>query len=407
MTHEQKVLSRRYIAYQAFRSMYFIGVSWFFFYRLFMSDQQIGLLDGIAFVIGILAEIPSGALADLVGRARIVRLGMLLMAAGFLVQGLSSSFTPILIGQIIFLFGIAFTSGADDALFFDKLKFDRDSHEWRRLVMRGTQVSRATALIALVVGGALYSVDYRLAWHLNVVAFCLAAVALWGIRDQRVKRAKVSLGKAVTNYFGVITQGYREFTKPELLPYLPLIFSLQGLFYTFGFGLLRPALIDRFTFDAFWGSVIVASSNIVTVVALHYLMRNNQHIAEKKFLTALAGLAVAALVATIFPVGKVGLLIVIYLHVAEHILYPFMSEILNKHTAEAQRATVLSFASLLKSLPYAVLAPLIGWLNGIGHLEYYLVVWAVFVVLSAWFYTAKVARSVLFAPHEIVEEERL
>lgn len=383
--------------------MYFIGVSWFFFYRLFMSDQQIGLLDGIAFVIGILAEIPSGALADMLGRARIVKIGMLLMAAGFLTQGLSSSFTPILIGQIIFLFGIAFTSGADDALFFDALKFKKDSHEWRHVVMRGVQASRLAAFVALIAGGALYSIDYRLAWYLNAASFALAAAALWGMHDPKIEKVKMTFKSSIQEYLGMIKQGYHEFTKPELRPYLPLIFSVQGLFYTVGFGLLRPVLVDRFTFDAFWGSVIVASSNIVTIAVLKYLMRKNQTIPEKRFLITISGIAAACLAATVFPIGKIGLLVVVYMQVAEHILYPFMSEILNRHAAPAHRATVLSFASLLKSLPYALLAPLIGWLNGIHHLEYYLIGWTILVVVSTIYYVWQERKPAMISAQELLK----
>jgi MFS family permease len=107
--------------------MWFFGVVWLYFYRLYVTDQQVGLLDGIAFAIGLVAEVPSGALADKFGRDRMVRLGQVFIAGGILVQVLGHSFTAFVIGQAIMMIGFSLISGADDALFFEKLGFDQDS----------------------------------------------------------------------------------------------------------------------------------------------------------------------------------------------------------------------------------------------------------------------------------------
>ena len=65
-----------------------------------------------------------------------------------------------------------------------------------------------------------------------------------------------------------------------------------------------------------------------------------------------------------------------------------MSEILNNHAPDEQRATVLSVASFLKSLPYIFLAPLIGYLNTNGTLEYFLITWAILIFVAVFFYVS-------------------
>ena len=86
MTNEQQWLARKYITYRTLINMWFVGAIWLYFYRLFITDQQVGILDGLAFAIGLLAEVPSGALADKFGRDRTVKLGQLLSGSGFLIQ---------------------------------------------------------------------------------------------------------------------------------------------------------------------------------------------------------------------------------------------------------------------------------------------------------------------------------
>ncbi len=68
MTENQQWLSRKYIVYRTVTNIWFVGAAWLYFYRLFINDQRVGILDGLAFTIGLIAEVPSGALADKFGR---------------------------------------------------------------------------------------------------------------------------------------------------------------------------------------------------------------------------------------------------------------------------------------------------------------------------------------------------
>jgi ABC-type nitrate/sulfonate/bicarbonate transport system permease component len=63
-----------------------------------------------------------------------------------------------------------------------------------------------------------------------------------------------------------------------------------------------------------------------------------------------------------------------------------MSEIINNRADEDQRATVLSVATFLKSTPYIALAPIIGYLNTTGRLEYFLISWSLLIVIAIGMY---------------------
>ena len=91
MTHKQKAISRKFLIYQLFSNLWFIGAVWLYFYRLFITDQQVGFLDGMAFGIGLVAQIPTGALADRFGRDKITRLGLILEGVGLLTQALHNN----------------------------------------------------------------------------------------------------------------------------------------------------------------------------------------------------------------------------------------------------------------------------------------------------------------------------
>ena len=200
ITVTQKYLSRKYIAYNTLSNLWFVGAVWLYFYRMFITDYQVGLLDGFAFAIGLVAEVPSGALADRFGRARMVKLGQILAGGGLLIQALGSSFLPFFVGQAIMMIGVSFVSGADEALFFQKLNFDRTSVNWRRLVTRASQIALIGTVLATVAGGWLHTINPRIPWILTGLAFITAAFLIWPIKDEQPQKVKQGLLPEMEGY---------------------------------------------------------------------------------------------------------------------------------------------------------------------------------------------------------------
>ncbi|MCL2038033.1 MFS transporter [Candidatus Saccharibacteria bacterium] len=386
MTDQQRRLSRRYIIYRFMTDLWFINAVWLYFFRLFITDQQIGILDGITSMIGLLAMIPSGALADKFGRDKIVRLGWILVGGGYLVQAAGSSYTPFFVGQTILIVGLSLAAGADEALFFDKLKFKKQSTHWRKLVTRGTQASLVALLVAVLVGGFMYSIHPRLPFVLTGLAFIGATLLIWSIKDDRPKKSRQKLLPELKDYLHDIRTGFAQFRLPKLWLYVPFILTVQGLFYAVGYGMLRLVLMDRFTFDPLWGSVVIASCIIITMGLLSCMHKNADRLSEKKVLTLIGLSAAAGLLLSIANIGLWGYFVILILYAGDRILEPFMSEILNNRSPENQRATVLSVASFLKSLPYVALAPIIGYLNMHGNLWIFLIIWPILIVASIVLY---------------------
>lgn len=386
LTQNQRWLSRKYLAYEFLTNLFFVGAVWLYFYRLFITDQQVGILDGFAFAIGLIAEVPSGALADRFGRDKMVKLGQFLAGSGLLIQAFGSSFVPFFVGQAIMMVGISFVSGADEALFFGKLNFDRASVNWRKLVTRGSQVALVGLLVATIAGGWLHTINPRIPWILTGLAFIGSVLLIWSIKDTRPEKDKQKLSVELKENLASIKSGFAQFRTPKLLLYVPIILTVQGLFYTAGWGLLRLVLLDRFHFDPFWGSIVIATSSLITVGILALMHKYAENMSERRVLTLISLSAAASLLLSIADIGMWGYFVIFALYAGEHVLYPFMSEVLNNRAEENQRATVLSVASFLRTLPYVVLAPIIGYLNTHNKLEHFLITWAILIFVAILLY---------------------
>jgi len=85
---------------------------------------QIGLLEGVAWLLTAFLEVPTGAVADRWGRKASVAMGCLLYGfAMFLI--LAKALSPaFLLGYALWNSSMAFVSGADVALLYETLKAD-------------------------------------------------------------------------------------------------------------------------------------------------------------------------------------------------------------------------------------------------------------------------------------------
>ena len=367
-------------------NFFFVSAVWLYFYRIFITDQQIGILDGVAFAIGLIAEVPSGALADRFGRDKMVKLGQLLAGGGYLIQAFGGSFMPFFVGQSIMMIGIAFVSGADEALFFGKLNFAHTSVNWRKLVMRASQVALISSLIGTIAGGWLYAINPRIPWMLTGLSLISSVFLIWSIKDTRPEKDKQKLSVELQEHFASIKAGFAQFRAPKLLLYIPIIITVQGLFYTAGEGLLRLVLLNRFHFDVFWGSVVIATSSLITVGILAVMHKYAENLSERRVLTLISLGAVMSLLLSLADIGIWGYFVIFALYAGDHVLYPFVSEVLNSRAEENQRATVLSVASFFRTLPYVILAPIIGYLNMHNNLEYFLIIWAILIFVAILLY---------------------
>lgn len=379
-----KQIERRYLAYQLFRNFWLVGAIWLLYYRLFMSDQQVGVLDAISFSLGLLAEIPSGALADYLGRKKLIIVGLICGGIGMAMQGFIGSYGGILAGQLLVTTGWAFCSGADTALFYEAVIKEKPTYDWKKLVAKGGQVLLATSLVAYVIGGYLFTLSPGLPFIVMGVISLLAIFPVVGVSEIRRKKDGSSHG-----YVSDLKDGTKQLLLHEVLPYLSLIIVLQGILYTYGFGLLRPLLQVRFGLDAQGGAWALAIIGIFVFIAISLQAKYIHTIKESRAVTYFVVSTAAVLLLATQNIGVLGVLVLFVMNANEYLMEPWINEALNKHISSKHRATALSAAAFLKSAPYVLSAMLIGYLSTQGLLHYYLYCASIGVVLAGFVYTYK------------------
>jgi DHA3 family tetracycline resistance protein-like MFS transporter len=103
-------------------------------------------------------QVPTGLLADAFSRRWAVAVGLGLVGAGFILEGLVPNFTAIAIAQVVWGIGATLSDGADDAWITDEVGEERAGP----LFLRGSQFAQAAGLLGIFVGVGLASVRLNL-----------------------------------------------------------------------------------------------------------------------------------------------------------------------------------------------------------------------------------------------------
>lgn len=362
----------------ALTNLWFFTGSWLYFYRLYMSDRQIGVLDGLVFGIGVLAEVPSGALADLLGRKRQLQLGLLLMSGGFLLQGFAQSYWYILTGMVLFTVGMAFVSGSDDALVYDSLDAEHKSNLWEKVIARKFQVMHAVTIASFLVGGALYLLQFRLPFILAGVGGLIAFFVASTFKEAPMTEKNPS----VKAYVKQNIEGMGYLFRRHMWLCVFMAFVVLGVGYAFDVGVIKPLMLDSFGFTANAQAVINAVAGGLAILALTQLTRLRKVLGEKRGLITLAVLMAAGFFASSYPIAGFGLLAFLLIFIANSLAEPWFNDVVQNEVPSSHRATALSTLALIQKLPYVALSPIAGAAAFGGNLS------AFFLGLSACIFAA-------------------
>ena len=113
-----------------------------------LSAPQLALYGAVLAITGLLAEVPTGVLADAISRKWSLVIAHLVLGAGMVLMGLVTAFPLILVSQVLWGLGWTFSSCADVAWLTDELDRPVRTASVLMTAARWEQVGAACGLIA-------------------------------------------------------------------------------------------------------------------------------------------------------------------------------------------------------------------------------------------------------------------
>jgi MFS family permease len=323
-----------------------------------LSLTQVTLLDSAFWLTMVLTEVPTGAVADTLGRKQSQLIGMVLATGSILLFGLAPNYPLLIVANSLWAFAITFISGADLAFFYDTLRELGREDEYPRYRGLLSAVVLTAIAISSLLGGFVGQFSLGATFWLTAVLMMVGIIFLLWLKEPPLEPdpdtgQKMSYRQTLKVAFGAIRKNV-------------------SLRYALGYSsllLLMPAAI-RVTFIQPYTVAIglpIASLGIIALVfrlfqvaGSAYAGKTLQHMGEWRLLVFSPLFTFLGLLAIGGINSWVGIAIFAPTGFFTAVALPAIETVINRQTPGAVRATILSVDSLLFRLLTALLEPGVG-----------------------------------------------
>ncbi|HKE01561.1 MAG TPA: MFS transporter [Planctomycetota bacterium] len=351
---------------------------WFLVAERGLDLAGFAALQSVYYGTTLAAELPTGLLADRIGRRPVLALASISQATGFAVLARTTTFAGFAAAQVLLGLGQAMLSGTVSALLYDSLRAMRRESEYLACESRAIVARLAGTSAAFLLGGAL-------AKHASLAATAWASLA-WtalALPIALAMREPRHVG-AAPHPLATLRGTIRDVARSADLRWAAALFAvlfvaLRAAFHLYGPGFERAGVRDYLSIG-----VVFAALNVVAAVSTRFAGRAAGAFGERRLLVGCL-FALAATFAALAGTSWTPLVLAIFFaqQVPFGLHFPVVASFVNHRAAADRRATTLSLFSLLGRASFALVFPLIGALAEARGLASALAATAALVALPA------------------------
>lgn len=343
-----------------------------------LTLAQFSLSNLVWAVTIVLLEVPSGALADVLGRRKLVVAAALLMISemGVLLIAEPQPSTTLLALFCLnrFLSGAAeaMASGADEALVYDSLKEAGQEDQWAKVLEWQTRLSSLAFFTVMLLGAAVYDPEFltkatqmfgqeyqftkeqtlKLPIWLTLASGVIALLAAWSMKPTESENQPCQ--KPSEAFRKVAEVGRRLMRRLDLASIIAatvLLDQVARVSMT-----LSSQTFAVLGFQERWFGVIGAGFALVGALIARPAKLMAENRSQSFLFWMLVGLSLFGLFGQAMSSGWLGLLFLASLSMVMNFVGFFSSYFINQASESAERATTLSFRGLGLNVAFGVVS---------------------------------------------------
>ncbi len=350
-----------------------------------LNKTQIFTIQAAYALSILIMEIPSGYLADIIGRRKTLILGALFMPIGIGVYAFTHSFYSFLAAEFIIAVGNSMRSGCDSALVYDTLIQLKQESEYKKFEGRSFFYARIGTSVSSIAGGLLALLSLKMPFYANMATSVLMLpVALLLIEPQRKKLESASPVKDILKISRFC------FTHPRL-----------RWFMFYGALIRSTGVIGVWAYFLYYESIGIGIAYFGVIFAGWQLSSafgsRFAHIIEKRVGRSRSVYLILLIAPTFILLGLLNTPLLLPLIFCNAFLFglafPLILDAMNRLVDSDVRATALSVANMTGSLSFVILSPLFGKLVDVLSLSDAFIVMGTFFIIYGSLNAAKIVHN--------------
>ncbi len=356
---------RRFYAFRLLATSYlWVPVFVAFMRSRGLDFDHIALLHALYSVVVILVEVPTGALADRIGRRHSLMLGALAMVASCLVAYHAYTFTAFALAEVLAAVSMALCSGADSAYLFDLLKRNRCAEQYPQRESTASAWHQAGSGLACAAGGFLgYFVELSFPYLATAAVSATAfAIATRMRAEPPAAKSDNTATAELREYLRHMGQSVRDVAQNRQLAWTIAYSAVVFVLLRSTVVLYQPYLEAR-GFLLWEIGLIYAASFLLAAVAARRFHTVRHLLGEDTLVFGLlATLAISFLLLSQLGGEWAPLSMFALQAVANGLYSPLAKTMLNRSIDSSERrATVLSVESIARRMALGLFWPIAGW----------------------------------------------
>lgn len=334
---------------------------------LFWQDCGLDMVDIFAlqalFAVAVaVLEVPTGMVADRMGKRTSLLIGFAIVFVSMLAYAMSRGFWAFFVVEISLALGFTFLSGADSALLYDSLEELGREDEYKRREGEAMGIRLVCFALCNLLGGVIGDWSLVAAMWASAIGPGLALFVAWGMVEAKPPGSKETLQQALAGYRNLITGALTFVRRQRYVRWQIVMFAVFSGSGTWLLWLYQPYMqFSGLDIWAFGGAF--ALFNLFAALCSRYAHAFDERFGEDRASHIMMALQVFPLVLMAVFVGPWSFLFILMHQAVRGFLGPLTNERILRFTFSDKRATVLSLKSLGGRCFFVLTGPIIGWLS--------------------------------------------
>lgn len=369
------------------------AIRFFFYFHLFsavlvpfytlwgsLTLKHVFWINAWFWLWNVLLEVPTGSLADYLGRKYSLILGSILAGLGAFIYSWVPHVGVFLFAEILFAMGFSLHSGSDEAMAYDSLIEIKKESLSKKILSQMEAYKLAGITVSALMGSFIAKYwGLQMPMRLFVIPAFICTLVGWSLKEPRFHVQKIK-----PSYKQIFKEGLNFFFQHKIVLLLTIEFVLTNAIVWIIIWIFQP-LLSQAGLDIQFFGIVHALSGLGQILILTQVHRFEKWFRSRKnvllFMTMSCGLCFIGLGIW----NHLGIVIVLILGIFMFGFprIPIYISYINKYIPSTHRATILSMTSMFRAIAIVVLNLIVGWLTDFS-LNGTMVLLGVILILVMW-----------------------
>lgn len=306
-----------------------------------------------------LLELPTGALADLIGRKVTIALGYAISGCALVMIAFGDSIVMLFVWTAFRGLGASLISGAHNALFYDTLKEIGREDDYSKIQVNASILFQLGMVFSSILGGILFNLWVGLPYLMTGIFLLGSALGTTFMQEPKIDSEKFTFN----NYLKQTWYGLKEITKNPYNKYLSSFYVLVGGFSWAAQLYLNQIFATSLGYESLYKGYLFGLIRFVNSILILKILNLPKLVTNKNAFIFFPVLLIISFLPGMWGDLIVGTFMLFGATLASTARFVIIDKLVNDSVVSKYRATSVSALNMLVSFTAAILLLLSGQLS--------------------------------------------